>query len=99
MQGIIVRYRYDGDESAWQSVVDQFVSAIANDQAVKGRFHYTVTAAADGITRTHMGRWDSDETLKTVQSRDYFKAFTDATQGLAGDSLVSARMRVAASTD
>ena len=99
MQGIIVRYRYSGDEPAWQAVVDDFVGAVSSDPEVRGRFRYTVTVAADGETRTHVGRWDSDETLKTVQSRPYFKAFSEAVQRFAGDLLQSTRMRIAASTD
>lgn len=99
MQGIIVRYRYEGDEAAWQAVVDDFIAAIAEDTAARGRFHYTVTVANDNTTRTHMGQWDSDETLKTVQSRKYFKSFSAAIQTFAGDTLQSARMHVARSTD
>jgi quinol monooxygenase YgiN len=99
MQGIIVRYRYDGDEAVWQSVVDGFVQAIADDPAAKGKFRYTVTIAADNAGRTHVGRWDTDATLKTVQSRDYFKAFSAAVQKFAGETLQSTRMRIAASTD
>ena len=99
MQGIVVRYDYSGDEAAWRAVVDEFVSAILADPDVRGRFRYTVTVAADDRSRTHVGRWDSDETLKTVQSRDYFKTFSEAIQRFGGDSLASTKMRVAASTD
>jgi quinol monooxygenase YgiN len=99
MQGIIVRYRYDGDDAAWQSVVDTFISAVAADDAARGRFQYMVTVANDPASRTHIGRWDSDDTLKTVQSRVYFKAFSEAIQAFAGDSLQSTRLRVIVSTD
>jgi hypothetical protein len=37
--------------------------------------------------RAHNGRWDSEETLKTLQSRDYFKEFSKAVQGFAGDTI------------
>ena len=99
MQGIIVRYRFDGDQTEWQGAIDDFIAAIAADGAVKGRFHYTVAVSTDGVGRTHMGRWDSDETLKTVQSRDYFKRFADALQRLAGDTLESSRMTVNRATE
>lgn len=99
MQGIVIRYRYSGDESAWQAAVDDFVNAVSNDTEVRGRFRYTVTVAGDDDTRTHLGRWDSNETLKTVQSRPYFKTFSEAVQRFAGDTLQSTRMRIAASTD
>jgi len=99
MKGIIVRYRYGGDEGVWQAAMDDFISAINADKAVAGRFRYAATVAADGIGRTHMGRWNSDETLKTVQSRDYFKRFSAAVQNFAGATLESNRMNVMAATD
>ena len=99
MGGIIVRYRYSGDEAAWQAVMDNFTSAVRADDAVRGRFRYVVTVAADGVARTHVGRWDSEEILKAVQSRDYFRQFTLAVQGFAGGQLESSRMTVAAAAD
>ncbi|MCP4384234.1 MAG: hypothetical protein GY798_22965 [Hyphomicrobiales bacterium] len=99
MEGIIVRYRYDGDDAPWRSTINRFIDAINADEAVKGRFRYSVTIAKDGVGRTHIGRWDSDETLKTVQSRDYFKQFSEAVQEFAGDTLEPGRMEVVASTD
>jgi len=99
MEGIIVRYRYDGDDVPWRAAMDDFIEAIGADAAVSRRFRYTVTVAADGVGRTHIGRWDSAETLKTVQSRDYFKRFAAAVQGFAGGSLESSRMTITSSTD
>ena len=94
MDGIVIRYSYDGDEAVWQRAVDGFLSAVATDPAVQGRFRYVVTVAADGLTRTHIGRWDTEETLTTLQARDYFATFSAAIKGFAGDTLEATRMRV-----
>lgn len=99
MEGIVVRYAYSGDEAAWRSVIDAFLDALAADDAVRGRFHYAVTIGKDETSRVHVGRWDSEETLATVQSRDYFKTFADAVQKLGGESLAPMRMSVYRSTD
>ena len=99
MRGIVIRYRYSGDEAAWQTAMNNFINAINSDAAVVGRFRYTATVSADGIGRTHVGRWDTEETLKEVQSREYFKRFSEAVQDFAGTSLESSRMTVAATTD
>lgn len=99
MQGIIVRYRYSGDEAAWRRTAEEVVKSINADEVVRGRFHYAVTVSADGVGRMHVGQWDSDETLKTVQARDYFRRFTETVKGFAGDTLESTRMSIAASTD
>jgi hypothetical protein len=94
MNGIVVRYVYDGDEAEWKRVIDAFLAAIATDPEVQGHFRYVVTIATDGVTRTHIGRWDSDEILKTLQARDYFAAFSETIRGFAGDTLEATRMRV-----
>ena len=94
MDGIVIRYAYDGDEAVWQRAVDAFLAAIAADADVQGRFGYVVTVGTDGVSRTHIGRWDSEETLKTLQARDYFATFTEAVRGFAGDTLQATRMRV-----
>jgi len=99
MNGIVIRYEYRGDEAVWQAAVDAFIAAIGQHDAARGKFRYTVTRSGDGITRTHMGRWDSPETLAAVQSSDYFKVFSKAVQEMAGDGLQSARMTVSATTD
>ena len=87
MDGISIRYSYSGDEAAWGSAIDTFVDAVDADPDIGGKFSYAVSVAGDGVTRAHVGRWDSDATLKTLQSRDYFKSFSKAIQEFAGGSL------------
>ena len=94
MDGIVIRYAFDGDEDAWQRAVDGFLAAIATDPEVQGRFHYVVTVGTDGVSRTHIGRWDAEETLKTLQGRDYFSTFSEAIKGFAGDTLQATRCHV-----
>jgi hypothetical protein len=94
----IAATRRRGDEAAWQRAVDAFFYAIAADPEVQGRFRYVVTVGTDGVTRTHFGRWDSAQTLETVQARDYFKAFAGSVRGFAGDTLEATRMRVCGET-
>ncbi len=87
MDGISIRYAYSGDEAAWRSAVDDFVEAVNADADIVGKFSYAVSVAGDGVTRSHVGRWDSESTLKTLQSRDYFKSFSKAIQDFAAGSL------------
>ncbi len=87
MDGVSIRYKYDGDEVTWRAAIDAFIDAVNADPDIGGKFSYAVSVAGDGVTRTHTGRWDTDATLKTLQSRDYFKTFAATLKGLAGDSL------------
>ena len=87
MDGISIRYRYSGDEAAWRAAVDTFIDEINADPDVAGKFSYAVSVAGDGETRSHTGRWDEESTLKTLQSRNYFKTFAQTLKEMAGDSL------------
>ena len=98
MFGIVIRYQLQGDESVWQQAVDAFVNAVDNDPQAAGKFHYTVTSAGDGATRIHIGQWDSEETLKHVQSQDYFSTFAGAVKAFAGDTLDAQRVTIVAET-
>lgn len=87
MHGISIRYEYDGDEAEWEAAIAGFINDVSNDPEIAGKFHYRVNKAKEGNTRVHWGRWDAPETVKTLQSRDYFKAFAGKLKSMAGDSL------------
>ena len=84
MRGITITYKYSGPEDVWRETMEAFIAAIDADSEVAGKFNYQVSVADDGETRIHWGRWDSQETLKTLQSRDYFSAFAGKVRELAG---------------
>ncbi len=92
MEGILIRYEFDGDEAAWRSAVDSFMTNIGADPEVSGGFSYSVNVAADGKRRVHIGRWRDQATLETLQGRDYFKTFAAAVKGFAGDTLEAVRI-------
>jgi hypothetical protein len=93
-QGILITYRYAGDEARWAAVTRAFTEAIAADTALAGKFSYHIQKAADGIGRIHIGRWDSDATVKLMQSRPCFETFAAALREMAGATLVSQRFEV-----
>ena len=86
MDGISIRYDYNGNEDEWREAVNTFIDAVNDDPDIAGKFHYAVSVAGDGVLRSHTGRWDSQETHATLQSRDYFKTFAGKRTGMAGDS-------------
>ena len=68
MEGILIRYDYDGDEEVWEQAIRTFVTSIDADEALRGKFSYIVTRVDGSPGRVHMGRWDSDATLEHLQS-------------------------------
>lgn len=87
--GICVTYRYGDDEGAWDRLVSTFTAALAADAEVRDGFDYTIHCGKDGVSRVHIGRWDTPERVATVQSRPYFKTFSEGLKAMAGDSLVA----------
>jgi hypothetical protein len=96
--GILIQYRYSGDEAAWKAATGAFIGAIDRDPEVRGRFSYSVNVLGDGEGRVHVGRWDSEATLKTLQSRDYFKTFSANVEKFANGTLKATRFANAGET-
>ncbi len=99
MRCITITYKYSGPEEPWREAIDTFVSAINSDSDVAGRFTYQVAVADDGETRIHWGRWDRQETLKLLQSRDYFGEFAGKVKSFAGGQPQNTGADIAFKTD
>ncbi|QDG76300.1 hypothetical protein [Labrenzia sp. PHM005] len=84
MKNVLVEYTYTGNEETWQQLIADFLNAIEADNRLKGHFHYQVFIMPEG-RRVHIGRWDSEETLKALQSQPFFKTFAQGIQALASD--------------
>ena len=84
MRTITIRYDYDGPEGKWRETVGDFIAAVDADDSLAGKFQYQVSVADDGKSRIHWGRWDTPETLRKMQSSDYFKLFAERLKELVG---------------
>ncbi len=87
MHEISIRYEFSGNETEWEAAISAFIAAVNNDAEIAGKFHYRVNKAKEGNQRIHWGWWDTPETVQTLQSRDYFKAFAATLKGFAGSTL------------
>lgn len=93
MGGLLIEYVYEGDEASWTAAIEAFLGAIAADPKLAGRFRYLVFVKDDGKSRVHVPSWDSPETLAHVQAQPFFKTFTEAVKGFAGDGLRTSKPR------
>lgn len=98
MNGIVISYEFDGDEAEWVALVGAFVAALNADDELNGGFSYVVSKSKNSPKRTHMGRWESQEVLELMQSREYFKEFSTKLKAMAGDSLTPDGMVVVTQT-
>lgn len=93
MGGLLIEYQYDGDESAWQNAVDNFLKNIAADTRLQTSFRYHVFVKEDGVSRVHVPSWDTEETLKHLQAQPFFAEFAGHIKGFGGDSLKTTKIR------
>ena len=93
MGGLLIEYQYAGDENEWQEAVDNFLKNIAGDERLRTGFRYHVFVKEDGVSRVHVPSWDSEETLKHLQSQPFFSEFAGKIQTFAGDSLNTTKIR------
>lgn len=98
MRSITITYEYDGEEAPWRTTIDGFIQALNQDPDAQG-FSYQVAVADDGLRRIHWGRWDATETLKHVQSQDYFKTFAAKVQGFAAEGPAATGADIVTRTD
>jgi len=98
MFGILIQYDYDGDEAPWLAAVEEFVTSIDADPALKGQFNYRVNITSDGVRRVHVGRWDSEATLAHLQSQDFFKQFAGKVGEFSGGTHQAMRLQLSAET-
>jgi hypothetical protein len=87
--GIVIEYDYSGDEAEWQQAIDTFTGKIDADQRLQGRFSYQVNVRNDGSGRVHVGGWDSEETLKHLQSQAFFADFAEQVKKSSGGDVKS----------
>ena len=93
MGGLLIEYRYDGDEAVWQNAVESFIKNIAADARLRSSFRYHVFVKEDGVSRVHVPSWDSEETLKHLQSQPFFSEFAGHIKSFAGDSLSTTKIK------
>ena len=96
MGGLLIEYRYDGDEAIWSQAIEAFLKGIAADPKLASGLRYHVFVKEDGRSRVHVPSWDSEVTLAHLQAQDFFKTFATAVKGFAGDTLKTTRIRYAA---
>jgi len=95
MDGLLIEYTYDGDETAWANAIQTFCRNIAADPRLASGVRYHVFVRADGRSRVHVPSWDNASTLAHLQSQEFFKTFAAAVKRFAGDTLRTTKIKFA----
>ena len=99
MKQFLIRYKLtNGTPDSWHQEIAKFISALNNDPDLKGRIGYRVMKNRDGSDYYHIASPADDAAVKTLQGRDFFKAYNERTRAVAGGELVVSPLELIAET-
>ena len=100
MKHFLIKYRFtDGSEAAWRDHIERFIAAVEGDGALKGRVAYRCMKADNGSGEYyHLAATSDDEAGKALQSRDFFKAYTEETRRVSGGTVEVLPLAIVAET-
>ena len=84
MKYFMIRYQFaNGTTGDWHHDVARFIAALDRDGELKGRISYRVMKNRDDSSYFHLAGAADDAAVKTLQSRDFFKAYQARTREVA----------------
>jgi hypothetical protein len=90
MKYSMIRYQFaNGTTEDWHREVALFIAALDGDPELKGRIRYRVMKNRDDASYFHLAAAADDAAVKTLQSRDFFRAYQARTRGVAADGQVT----------
>ena len=85
---IAYTFRLDADaEVVWQRTVADFIAELDRDPVLAGRIGYRCMRAKAGGAYYHLAEPADDEAAAVLQTRDYFRRYTDETRRVAGGTV------------
>jgi quinol monooxygenase YgiN len=101
MKRFLIRYTFRPETGAveeWHRSVAAFIAAIDSDAALKGRLTYRCMKVREGQEYFHLAEPADDEAIQVLQSRDYFKRYTEETKRVAGGAVEVSPLETIAET-
>jgi hypothetical protein len=96
----LIKYRFqDGSPEAWRDEITRFIAAVEADGTLNGRIAYRCMKADNGSNEYyHLAASSDDEASKALQSRDFFKAYTEETKRVSGGTVEVLPLAIIAET-
>ena len=85
MKHFMIKYSFaNGTPADWHREIKAFIAALDGDEELKGRISYRCMKNRDDNSYFHFASVTDDAAQKTLQSRDFFKHYTEMTRKVAG---------------
>ena len=92
MKHFMIKYRFaNGTTEQWHREIERFIAALNNDPELQGKISYRCMKNRDDSSYFHLAAAADEQAVKTLQSRDFFKHYTEQTREVAagGDVVVT----------
>jgi hypothetical protein len=99
MKHFMIKYQFaHGTTEEWHREIERFIAALNADPELKGRISYRVMKNRDDASYFHFAAAADEQAVKTLQSRDFFKHYTERTRQVAGGDVVVTPIELIAET-
>jgi hypothetical protein len=99
MKQFLIRYRLtNGTTEEWHQDIAKFIAALDQDPELKGKITYRCMKLRDEPLYFHLATAADEQAVKTLQQREFFKRYTEATKHVAGGDVVVAPLEIIAET-
>ena len=99
MKHFMIKYQFaNGTTEAWHQEVARFIASLNSDPELKGRIRYRVMKNRDDASYFHLAAAEDEQAVKTLQSRDFFKHYTERTRQVAGGEVTVTPIELIAET-
>ena len=99
MKHFMIKYRFaNGATTEWHREIGRFIAALNEDPELKGRIIYRCLKNRDDTDYYHVAAAVDEQAVKTLQSREFFKHYTEKTRQAAGGDVVVTPMELIAET-
>jgi hypothetical protein len=99
MKHFMIRYtRSNSAEEEWHRDIAEFIAAIDADPDLRGKITYRCMKMRDDLNYYHLAAAADEQAIKALQSRDFFKCYTEKTRLVAGGEVMVTPMEIIAET-
>ena len=99
MKHFMIKYQFaNGTTEEWHREIARFIAALDNDPELKGRIIYRCLKNRDDANYFHLASAADEAAVKTLQGRDFFKHYTEATRSISGGTVEVIPLEVIAET-
>ena len=84
MRQFLIKYQFKtGTEEAWHQHIAEFIAALDSDPDLKGKISYRCMKQKGSLSYYHLATVTDDRAGTALQSKDFFKRYTDETKRVA----------------